>query len=58
MLIRIEYKIERADGEYRLYVIAGDRCAVLHSSYYYRPCYEAQLLAKSMQRMASIEGKA
>lgn len=56
MLLSIEYRIERIDGEYHAYVIMEGAATVLHSSYHYRPCWEVVECAKKMQQLASIKG--
>lgn len=56
MLISIDYQIKYVEGEHHLYVLVGDYCTVLHSSYHYRPCYEVMQLAKKMQKLATTVG--
>lgn len=49
MLLPIEYQIGFVEGEYHLYMLVDNVCAVLHSSYRYRPCYEVMQVAKHSQ---------
>jgi hypothetical protein len=56
MLLPIEYRIEFMEGEYHLYLLVGDTCAVLYSAYHYRPCWEVMRAAKCMQRLAEVRG--
>lgn len=58
MMLSIDYKIEFIDGEHHVYVLVGDTCCPIYSSYYYKHAWETMTIAKHMQKLVTIEGTA
>ncbi len=56
MVLAVSYQIKWVEGEYHLYMLLDNVCAVLYSGYLYKDCIEVMQMAKHMQKL-KLEGR-